>query len=67
MSEKYCCGVCDKAIQRLTKYQHEKTKSHIQVCPSVVNRFLIESAKVEDIDQNLQKHVIEYNKKKSNI
>ena len=60
-NKKYYCDICDKYI--LNKSRHNKTKLHKQLSLSVVNKFYIPNVSVIEIDNIINKHIYDYNKK----
>ena len=61
MNKKYYCDICDKYI--LNKSSHNKTKLHKQLSLSVVNKYYIPNVSVIEIDNVINKHIYDYNKK----
>ena len=60
-SKKYYCDICDKYI--LNKNRHNKTKLHKQLSVCVVNKYYIHNISVIKIDNVINKHIYDYNKK----
>ena len=61
INKKYYCNICDKYI--LNKSNHNKTKLHTQLSLSVVNKYYIVDVPVIEIDNIINKHIFDYNKK----
>ena len=61
INEKYYCSICDKYI--LNESSHNKTKLHTQLSSSVVNKYYIPNVSVIEIDNVINKHIYDYNKK----
>ena len=61
ISIKYYCSVCDKYF--LNKSSHNKTKLHTQLSLSVINKYYIVDVPVIEIDNVINKHIYDYNKK----
>ena len=61
MNKKYYCDICEKYI--LNKSSHNKTKLHKQLSSSVVNKYYIPNVSVIEIDNIINKHIYDYNKK----
>ena len=61
MNKKYYCDICDKYI--LNKSSHNKTKLHKQLSLSVVNKYYIPNVSVIEVDNVINKHIYDYNKK----
>ena len=61
INKKYYCSICDKYI--LNKSSHNKTKLHKQLSLSVVNKYYIPNVSVIEIDNVINKHIYDYNKK----
>ena len=60
-SKKYYCDICEKYISN--KSSHNKTKLHKQLSLSVVNKYYIPNVSVIEIDNIINKHIYDYNKK----
>ena len=60
-NKKYYCDICEKYI--LNKSSHNKTKLHKQLSVSVVNKYYIPNVSVIEIDNIINKHIYDYNKK----
>ena len=60
-NKKYSCIFCDKHF--LNKSSHNKTKSHTRLSLSVINKKYIVEVPVIEIDNVLNKHICDYNKK----
>ena len=60
-SKKYYCDICEKYISN--KSSHNKTKLHKQLSLSVVNKYYIRNVSVIEIDNIINKHIYDYNKK----
>ena len=60
-SKKYYCDICDKYI--LNKNRHNKTKLHKQLSVCVVIKYYIHNVSVIKIDNVINKHIYDYNKK----
>ena len=61
MKKKYYCDICEKNI--LNKKSHNKTKLDKQLSLSVVNKYYIPNVSVIEIDNVINKHIYDYNKK----
>ena len=61
ISKKFYCDICDKYISN--KSSHNKTKLHTHLSLSVVNKCYIVDIPVGEIDNIINKHICEYNKK----
>ena len=61
INKKYFCNFCDKYI--LNKNRHNRTKLHTQLSLSVVNKYYIIDVPVIEIDNIINKHIYDYNKK----
>ena len=61
INKKYYCSICDKYISN--KSSHNKTKLHKQLSLSVVNKYYIPNVPVIGIDNVINKHIYDYNKK----
>ena len=60
-NKKYYCDICDKYI--LNRSRHNKTKLHKRLSLSVVNKYYIPNVSVIEIDNIINKHIYDYNKK----
>ena len=65
INKKYYCNICEKFI--LNKSNHNKTKLHTQLSFSVINKFYNVDIPVIEIDNVLNKHICDYNKKFHNF
>ena len=65
LCKKYCCKICDKYI--LNKSSHNKTKLQTQLSFNVINKYYNVDIPVKEIDNVLNKHVCDYNKKFHNF
>ena len=61
INKKYYFSISDKFY--LNKSSHNKTKLHTQLSLSVVNKYYIVDVPVNQIDNNINKHIHEYSKK----
>ena len=61
INKKYYCSICDKYI--LNKSSHNKTKVHTQLSLSIVNKYYISNVPVIEIENVINKHIYDYNKK----
>ena len=61
INKKYYCDICDKYISN--KSSHNKTKLHKQLSLSVVNKYYIPIVSVIEIDNIINKHIYDYDKK----
>ena len=61
INKKKYCSICDKNI--LNKSSHNKTKLHTQLSLSVVNKYYIPNVAVIEINNIMNKHIYDYNKK----
>ena len=61
INKKYYCSICDKYITNKTS--HKNTKLHKQLSLSVVNKYHIRNVSVIEIDNVINKHIYDYNKK----
>ena len=61
INKEYYCSICDKNI--LNKSSHNKTKLHTQLSLGVVNKYYIPNVPVIEIDDVINKHFYDYNKK----
>ena len=61
VNKKYYCDICEKYI--LNKSSHNKTKLHKQLSVSVVYKYYIPNVSVIEIDNVINKHIYDYNKK----
>ena len=61
INKKYYCDICEKYISN--KSSHDKTKLHKQLSISVVNKYYIPNVSVIEIDNIINKHIYDYNKK----
>ena len=61
INKKYYCNIFDKYISN--KSSHNKTKLHKQLYLSVVNKYYIPNVSVIEIDNVINKHIYDYNKK----
>ena len=61
MKRKVYCDICDKYISN--KNKHIKTDLHKRLAVSVVNRYHIKIVYVKEIDNVLNEHITDYNKK----
>ena len=60
MGDSYC-NLCDKTIKY--KKKHSKTKSHMYLSESIINKHYVKNPEFIEIEKILQKHVNKYNKK----
>ena len=65
INKKYYCDICDKYI--LKKSSHNKTKLHTQLSLSIVNKYYVNNISVNEIDNVINNHVYDYNKKFHNF
>ena len=61
INKKYYCDICDRYISNKTR--HNKTKLHMQLSMSVVNKYYISNVPVSEINNVINKHIYDYNKK----
>ena len=61
INKKYYCSICDNYF--LKESSHQKTKLHTQLSLSVVNKYYIVDVPEIEIDNFINKHVYDYNKK----
>ena len=61
INKKYYCSICDKYF--LNKSSHNKTKLHTQLSLRVGNKYHIVDVPVSEIDNVINKHIYDYNKK----
>ena len=61
MTNKKYCDICEKYI--LNKSRHNKTKLHKQLSLCVINKYYIPNVSVIEIDNVINKHIYDYNKK----
>ena len=60
-NKKYYCDICDKYI--LNRSRHNKTKLHKRLSLSFVNKYYIPNVSVIEIDNIINKHIYDCNKK----
>ena len=65
INKKYFCNICDKYV--LNKSNHNKTKLHTQLSFSGINKYYHVDIPVIEIDNVLNKHICNYNKKFRNF
>ena len=63
--KKYYCNICDKCISN--KNSHNKSKLHTRLSLSVVNKYYINDISVFEIDNIINEHIYDYNKKFHNF
>ena len=56
----YYCNLCDKTIKH--KKKHSKTKSHMYLSESIINKQYVKNPEFIEMEKILQKHVNKYNK-----
>ena len=61
INKKDYCNICDKSISN--KRSHNKTKLHTQLSLSVVNKYYIVDVPIIEIDNIINEHIYDYNKK----
>ena len=61
MNKKYYCDICNKHI--INKSSHNISKSHTQLSSSVINKYVIPSIPVIEIDEVVNKYIHDYRKK----
>ena len=61
INKKSYCDICEKYISN--KSSHNETKLHKHLSLSVVNKYYIPNLSVIEIDNIINKHIYDYNKK----
>ena len=61
--ERFYCSLCDKIITTSFRSRHIKSLIRLNLSHSVVNRYNLDSNKVEDTNKIIDEHINDYKKK----